>query len=257
MNSKETIPTAKNLQYKKGELIIKEGNFGIAVYRIVSGKVRIYTESKEGGVFESILGPGKILGDMTFWHRANEPYLFSAVALEDTDLEVWHLQRLLIEYERISPIMRYLSDQTLKRIKKMNKLLIHLNLKKDEKERDLVEEINASSLRLFYRRKLDLDCLYQPCDHPSKGALSGRIKDISLGGVGLEVMSKNTAFFPHKIGVEFHLETDLPNGQRIDFIAKIVSAKKEDIKGKLLLGMSLTNISDESGKRLGFFMLPG
>ena len=30
------------LRYEKGELIIKQGDYGISIYRIVSGKVKIF-----------------------------------------------------------------------------------------------------------------------------------------------------------------------------------------------------------------------
>ena len=42
MNEKTKIPPVVHLSYSKGELIIKEGDYGISIYKIFKGHVRIF-----------------------------------------------------------------------------------------------------------------------------------------------------------------------------------------------------------------------
>ena len=44
-NGRDTLPPIKHIRFNEGELIFKEGDYGIAVYKITKGRVRIFTES--------------------------------------------------------------------------------------------------------------------------------------------------------------------------------------------------------------------
>ena len=45
-DSKEIILTSYRLRYKKGEQIIKQNDFGISIYKILSGKVLIFGNAR-------------------------------------------------------------------------------------------------------------------------------------------------------------------------------------------------------------------
>ena len=66
MGNKNGIPPITTLGYKRGELISKEGDYGISMYKIIEGKVRVFKESGEREVTLATLGPGEIIGEMTF-----------------------------------------------------------------------------------------------------------------------------------------------------------------------------------------------
>ncbi len=42
----ENIFPSVHLKYKKGDLIVKEGDYGVSIYKIISGTVKVFTESQ-------------------------------------------------------------------------------------------------------------------------------------------------------------------------------------------------------------------
>lgn len=255
MNDKEKIPPVKLLHYKKGDLIVKQGDYGISIYKVIKGKVQIFNESGDKEIDIDTLGPGGVIGEMNFLDKALEARFSSARALEDSELEAWHPTGLANEYEQMPYIIRYIAKQTLKRLIRMNKLTVQLT-DQGEKDRRAAQREQVPARRHFYRKGVILDCVYRPVDSPSKARLEGLIKDISLSGMGLDVRTKNALKFSHKPGTKFHLETVLPNGKEIDFTAKIVSVIDDRTPGKLFLGMTFDELADGARKSLGFFLMP-
>jgi CRP-like cAMP-binding protein len=70
MNGKEKLPPVKLLRYKKGDLIVKQGDYGISIYKVIKGKVQIFDESGGKETDLVALDPGGIIGDMNFLDRA-------------------------------------------------------------------------------------------------------------------------------------------------------------------------------------------
>lgn len=69
--------------YKKGETLIKQGDYGIGLYIIASGKVKIVKKTADGEEFEiAVQGPGEFFGEMSVLDNA--PRSASVIALEDT-----------------------------------------------------------------------------------------------------------------------------------------------------------------------------
>ena len=255
MNGKEKLPPVKLLRYKKGDLIVKQGDYGISIYKVIKGKVQIFDESGGKETDLVTLDPGGIIGDMNFLDRALEARFASARAIEDSELEAWHPARLANEYEQMPYIIKYIANQALKRLIRMNKITAHLTAER-QKEINAKQDEPVSARRYFYRKEVILDCFYWPVDKTSKVRLEGRIKDISMSGMGLEVRAKNTKKFSHRSGHRLHIETVLPNGTKIDFTAKIVSEIENRIPGKLFFGMTFDELSDAARKGLGFFLMP-
>jgi len=114
-----------------------------------------------------------------------------------------------------------------------------------------------SSTRQFYRRPVDIACQYKATqgDKAASPPLTGRIKDISMGGLSLEVLPKNESFTSHEVGKSFHIDVVLPNSQELNVTAEIVSVKK--LSGKVRLGMQFKELPDYYGakKTLGFFLM--
>ncbi len=255
MNDKEKIPPVKLLHYKRGDLIVKQGDYGISIYKVIKGKVKIFNESGDKEIDLEILGPGGVMGEMNFLDRALEARFASARALEDSDLEAWHPAGLANEYEQMPHIIRYIATQTLKRLIRMNNLTTQLTAKR-EKNKKATQDVQVPSRRHFYRKEVVFNCVYRPVDSSSKVRLEGLIKDISLTGMGLEVRARNAKKFSHKSGSKLHLETVLPNGQQLDFTAKIISVIEDRTPGKLFFGMTFDELKDDARKSLGFFLMP-
>ena len=252
---KEKTPPIARLKYKGGDLIIKEGDFGISIYKIVTGRVRIFNESDGKEIGLATLGPGEVIGEMTFLNRATEPRSASARALEETEMEVWHPARLSKEYEQMPPILKYIAGQVIRRIVRMNQLIGRLSSTAREKPVQPSGE-DKSSERLYYRKALNRECTYRPVGAPPRVKLVGQIKDISLTGVGLEVGARNALNFSHDAGSEFVIKTVLPNGKELDVTARVVYVKKDWKPGRIFMGMEITHLGDDDRKTLGFFLLP-
>jgi len=247
------------LKYKKGEQIIKQGDYGISIYIILNGYVEVFRESEGADVVLSTLGPGDIFGEMIFLNRGVEVRSASARALQDSELEVWHPDDLAKKYEEIAPVLKALINQVLRRLLRMQKLLDKLAAK-EPGQRETKEEKKTSkeSRRRYYRKNVDIECDYHPL-HSGKdlrNPLKGRIKNLSMTGLRLEISSVNTSYTPHEVGKSFKLETVLPNGQPLKLTAKIVNVHKQE--GKFRLGMHFHDLPDYDGTRktLWFFMLP-
>jgi CRP/FNR family cyclic AMP-dependent transcriptional regulator len=129
------IPPIVHLSYSKGELILKEGDYGISIYKIVKGNVRIFRMLGEHKITLATLGKGEVFGEMTFFNFLLEPRSASVEAMGDVVLEVWHSALLADEYKRISPMLRYVLKQTLSRLLKLNKVVSDLSAKQSEKAR--------------------------------------------------------------------------------------------------------------------------
>ena len=255
MNNKAKIPPIVRLKYKKGELIIKQGDYGISIYKIVSGKVRIFSESGETQVPLATLGSGEIFGEMTFLNRGAEPRTASVKAAQDSELEIWHPGRLTSEYEQMPHAIKYIVSQVLERLIRMNKLVSQLTAKKLEEEKKPVkQEEHGASQRRYYRKEMDIECIYRPVGSSPKLALHGKVKDLSMGGLALEVRAKNALNFSHEKDDKFHINMVLPNGKKFAVTSKVLSTKKIRNLGNLFMGMEFSDVSEGDGRTLGFFM---
>jgi Cyclic nucleotide-binding domain/PilZ domain len=253
MNEEETWPPILDLLFRKGDLIVKQGDYGVSIYHIKSGKVGIYVESGEKEVCLAVLGRGEIIGEMTFLNQSIEPRFASARVLEETRVEVWHPERLIREYQEMSPIIKYISDQVLRRLARMNKFIgkLHTGGKKPLPESEL-----SISQRLFYRKEVNIPCDYRSLDTRKAVWLKGSIRNLSLNGVGLQVIARNNLNFPHDPGKIFRVRATLPNGREVEMDARIVTAQKAKMPARLDIGLALLDVTEETRKILGFFLMP-
>ncbi|RLB13080.1 MAG: hypothetical protein DRG63_10900 [Deltaproteobacteria bacterium] len=251
-----SLPPVVRLRYKEGDLIVKQGDYGISIYKIIRGKVRVFRETGKKETNLAILGPGEVIGEMAFLNQEGESRSASVRAMTDTEVEVWHPARLAKEYEQMPPVIKLIADQVLGRLMKINILIGKLGEVLQEREPIETAPETPASARKFYRKQTDLDCSYRPLSGASKATYPGRIKDISLAGIGMEVNSVTAPQVVHHLGEEFHVSTTLPNNKDVEFIAKVVDVRKSRIPGRLFLGMAYVDLSEDSRKKLGFFMMP-
>ena len=249
---KEKIPPIVRLRYKKGELIFKEGDYGVSIYKVNDGRVLIYHEEIDMEVPLAGIGPGEIFGEMAFLSRAMEPRAASARAIEATELEVWHPKLLSSEYEKMPPILKYVANQALKRLVRMNILASSLSATAEKGKKEGEKESGVTRRR-GYRKSVNLECVYRQLSGNTR--LPGLIRDISIGGVGVEIRAKNTLTFTHEPGERLQVEVVLPNEKTLEFVGKIESARKASKPGKILIGMTFAELSEDAKKVLGFFMM--
>jgi CRP-like cAMP-binding protein len=250
----------KPLKYKQGDLIMKEGDYGISLYRILSGKAKIFKEVRNEEILLAEVGEDAVLGETSFLHRDHEPLPMSVRALEDCELEVWHLSRIRDEYKNASPLLQQILNTTLIRLMRMNKAFDKISPKlqrpAEKKEKIANGKKPAATQRLYFRKKLDVQCTYRPLNSPSM-RLDGQIRDVSLGGIGIEIDAKNLANAPHEPGKIFYVDTVLPNGKGMHGAAKIVRLEKDGQNpDRYWLGMEYTHMSEEDNRNLGIFLMP-
>jgi len=246
------------LQYAKGDLIIKEGDYGISIYEIISGRVGIFVSSEGAEIQVAALDPGMIVGGMTFLAGNTTPRSASAKALENCTLEAWHPAMLSNAYKQMPTVLKLITGQALKRLVRMNKMVSELSQAKGQ-----TEDIPAqrpldpvSDKRISYRKKVSMDCVYRPVNSPKSFSLKGQIRDISKGGLQLIVNTLNTADYSHATGDEFIISANLSPNQKVTLNAKIVWLKKGKIAAKIWLGMAIIHMTSEDKRRLGFFLMP-
>jgi Cyclic nucleotide-binding domain/PilZ domain len=249
----------KVLKYLKGEQIIKQGDYGISIYKILSGKVQVFRKSEGVEVPLATLGPGAILGEMAFLSGDAEVRSASAGALEDAELEVWHPRELAKKYEQTSPIIKAITDQAISRLRRINRFMDKLAIAttNEPSEKSPQDSGAWKSKRTFYRKKVYIPCRYAPPTRPKNFPfLKGNITDISMGGMGLQISAKNESVISHEVGESFHIDTVLPNGKDLSLTAQIVSVKKT--RDRVRLGMQFKNLPDyqEAKKTLWFFLMP-
>jgi len=249
-------PPIVSLSYKKGDLIIKEGDYGVSIYKILDGEVSVYREAEGEEIPLATLGTGDIFGERAFLNRADKTRSTSVRAMEDTKVEVWHTARLSREYDEIPPIIKYVIDQVMSRSIRMNNLIVQLTTKQQKEKALREKEDPLASKRRFYRKKVDLSCRYRPVSATSKFNLDGRIKDISLDGLALKVMRRNTIDVSHETGDIFIINTVLPNKKDVELEAEVVSVQQSQMPDDLEVSMLITDISAGSKKSLGFFLMP-
>lgn len=250
MNEKR-VPAIVRLLYAKGEQIIKEGDYGSSIYKILSGRVRIFKCFGKDTTTLAILDRGEIFGEMTFFNLGLEPRSASAIAMDDAVLEVWHPARLTDEYKNMPPILRYIIEQSLKRLVRMNKIVDELSSKK-EATTELDPRVTQ---RQYFRKKWDQEFTYGPLGRPKNLRLTGMIRDVSLNGVGVEVPYENTKELRHEPGDELALNIQFTSGRTIGLDSRIKSVRRSITLGYLFLGLEFKNMSKEAIREISMFMM--
>jgi signal-transduction protein with cAMP-binding, CBS, and nucleotidyltransferase domain len=258
MTKKGKIPSVVTLNYSKGDLIIKEGDYGISIYEILSGKVGIFVESGGRETSIAVLGPGMLVGEMAFIAGNTSTRSASARALEDCCLEVWHPAMLLDAYKKMPDVLRLITNQALKLIVRMNKKVVELSLKqgmsKDVQNHKLSDQWTEE--RKFFRKKVNLECVFRPINSPKKIRINGRIKDISKGGLQMTVKTSGLLNYTLASGDELFISTYFTLDQKVNMTAKIVRLQKEKPGDTISLGMVFTHLDPDDRRRLGFFLMP-
>ena len=255
--NKEKTPPVVKLNYSKGDLIIKAGDYGISIYEIISGKVGIFVESDGAETRVAILDPGMLVGEMAFVSGNTGTRSASARALEDCCLEVWHPAMLLNDYKQMPDLLRRITGQAIKLIMRMNKMVVELSSKQEKIEDGQTHGgyNPQEDKRKFYRKTVSLECIFRPANNPKDFKLPGRIRDISKGGLGMTLKISDLLNYTPGFGDELLITTDLVPNQKVNMTAKILWLKKGKTEGTVSLGMVFTHMEPDDRKRLGFFLM--
>ena len=250
-------PPPVRLNFSKDDLIIKEGDYGISVYEIISGKVGVYIDSGDTEIMIATLNQGMIIGEMTFLAGNTNPRSATVRAIEDCCLESWHPRMLTNDYKKMPRALRHIVDRSLKRLVRINKKISGLSLQQQQIEESQAQESDDpwAVKRSSYRKEINLGCVYRPKNSPTGLKLLGRVRDLSKGGLQMVIKTSNSLKYSHVPGDEYFISTNLTPGQEVKMTAKIVNLRKGQTPATTIVGMSFIHMTHEDQKRLGFFLL--
>ena len=236
--TKGKIPPIVTLNYSKGDLIIKEGDYGISIYEIISGRVGIFVESGGTETSVAVLGPGMIVGEMAFIAGNTSTRSASARALEDCCLEAWHPAMLLNAYQKMPDVLRLIAGQALKLIVRMNKMVVELSLKQGHSMDRQTQELSDqwTEERKFFRKMVSLECIFRPVNSPKNLKLLGQIRDISKGGLQMTVKTSGLLNCTLASGDELFISTYFTSDQKVNMTAKITRLQKGKTGGTIFPG---------------------
>jgi hypothetical protein len=192
---------------------------------------------------------------MTFLTGSVQPRTASARAVGPTELEVWHPQLLMYEYEAMPTILKYILDQSLRRLMRMNTLISKLNERREKSEALIQKKIQDTSRRQFFRKSVGLDCYFKPLQTVFQFRNSGTVTDISKGGARIEVhRTKHMALATFKPGDLFSLKIYLTPQSEFDAKAMLVFQGALKDSENIALGFSFQEMSEDCRKALSFFL---
>ncbi len=255
MKTKKKFSAVVRLEYAAGDLIIKEDDFGISIYEIISGKVKIFINLDKKEIKVATQGPGDIIGGMSFLSGDTVPRTASVRAIEDCVIEAWHPVIIRNAYQKMPSIFKLIAGQAIQRLVRMNTIVLRFNKKKTETDTTKKIPVTHKEQRKYYRKKVDLNCFYQPLDNPERIKLQGRVIDIGRGGLHIEASTLNEANFSYMLGNEFVLNVCLADNQELKMTAAIANLDKGVSESSVRVGMSFVNMMNEDKKHLGFFLI--
>jgi c-di-GMP-binding flagellar brake protein YcgR len=138
----------------------------------------------------------------------------------------------------------------------MNKLIVELTTREQKKREEMMKKDPLSSQRRYFRKKVDLDCVYRPARASDKVRLPGRALDIGPGGICMEIPARNAEMYTHLEGDRFKINIVLPDYKNLEMECAVKGVTREAGSDKIVLGMSISAISPDSRKTLGFFLMP-
>ena len=262
-------PPIVRLEYAAGEQIFKSGDYGTCVYKILEGTVELVSLANGREKVWATLTAGDVIGEVALIGRSRKEHPFSARAAKPTVLEAWHLAWLAEEMDKAPALLQHVLRQPMQRLQRTRRLIDQLSAKTvfhAEAEVRLAEEACppaqedkaqwARQQRRHYRKTMEREAVYRPVGGSEKIKLKGIVRDVSRGGIGMEVGTLNIQHQSHDIGDEFDVDLVLPDGKDIHFVAKLLHIKRTTDPEKRFLVMMINMIGYESQKRLGFFLMP-
>jgi len=216
--------------YNAGEVIFEEGSHGAAVYVLSSGKVEISKTIQGKRVVLEKLGPGDMFGEMSYLDPA--PRSATAIALEDTVLELLDKNFLDKEFNQIDSDFREILRTLVRRLRKTTQNLIYSPPRRSE------ERVRAK-IELSFNKVHDFFMAY--------------IGNLASGGLFI----KTTKGLP--VGTILDLEFNLPKTKKvIHTTGKVAWARSQDISTEKMppgMGVEFIDMNPEDKKLLEKYLV--
>jgi len=214
--------------YEAGEVIFREGSHGKTVYLVSSGRVEISKMAKGKKVVVETLGPGAIFGMMTFIDPS--PRSATAIALEDTVVDLLDKEFLDREFNHLASDFRQLLVTLVRRLKKTTDDFVDASSRLETKV--------SGTVRISFKKESDFFKAY--------------IANLAKGGLFVKTMK--TLPVDTFLNVEF----SLPNrNQIIHTTGKVVWTRSKDKSSEKMppgMGIQFVDIDPEDERLLKNYM---
>lgn len=254
-NSTQELLPPILLEYEKGELVVKEGDYGITIYKVVEGKVEVFVQSEGGELLIATLGPGEIIGEMIFLKGHNTRRSASVRALENSKIEAWHPDRISQEYEDMPFIIKHITNQAVDHLIRIDKMISEFAAKIEKEKTQKIPVRTKENQRKAFRKEIELKCLYRPAGSVERVRLWGSIKNISKYGCRLDISKVNTFDHSHNPGDEFVATAFIPGGKKIDVRLRVANLRRSEDNKKISLGLEFIEINRDAEIALGFLLI--
>ena len=210
--------------YEAGEVIFKEGSYGKTVYLVSSGRVEVSKMAGGKRVIVETLGPGAIFGMMTFIDPS--PRSATAIALEDTVVDLLDKEFLDREFNHLASDFRQLLVTLVRRLKKTTDDFV--------KASSLLETKVSGTVKISFKSESDFFRAY--------------IGNLAKGGLFV----KTGKILP--VDTLLNVEFSLPNrNQVIHTTGKVVWTRSKDKSSEKIppgMGIQFIDINPEDEKLL-------
>ncbi len=210
--------------YEAGEVIFKEGSYGKTVYMVSSGRVEVSKMAGGKRVIVETLGPGAIFGMMTFIDPS--PRSATAIALEDTVVDLLDKEFLDREFNHLASDFRQLLVTLVRRLKKTTDDFV--------KASSLLETKVSGTVKISFKSESDFFRAY--------------IGNLAKGGLFV----KTGKILP--VDTLLNVEFSLPNSnQVIHTTGKVVWTRSKDKSSEKIppgMGIQFIDINPEDEKLL-------
>ena len=264
----QAAPKERTLRYKPGDLIIKEGDFGTALYRIRSGTVGVFKElhGEELPMYE--LGPGDVFGEKVFIDGGSQPRPASAVAKDAVELEAWHYLALRREHQALRPILRLMALDMVKKLAKISAMHDRLRLDKNHAQHRPAETDTAAVNLKVHEPSCTFKLAgsapvgkiweglveYRLTDNPESGMLHATGVDIDKDGMRFDVKLANINNGGHEPGSIMEMTIHLAGGVPVGVCGEITSISRGSLIGHTALRVLFRDVSDRARQRITAFL---
>lgn len=133
--------------YLDGDTIFEEGSAGDWIYAILSGEVEVYKIVGGKKVVIDILGPGDILGEVSFIDKKTRSA--SARAKGQTKLGIYDQDFLTREYNKLGGDFKTIFDYLARRLRKMTTVASNLAGRKTERVENMLEVVYETTEQFY------------------------------------------------------------------------------------------------------------
>jgi CRP-like cAMP-binding protein len=255
MKTDTSFLPAVSLTFNKGDLIVKQGDYGISVYQIVEGKVGVFIQSNGNETLVETLGPGEIIGEMIFLSGYAGTRSASVRAMEKSVLEAWHPSRIKREYDEMPLIIRKMANQMVSQLIKVDRMISEHSRGAKQNTESTPPATKESPKKREYTKDVLMDCRYRPVEAGGNIRLWGRVKKLSRSGLRIDVMRMNALDYPHEVGNTFACTIYAEGGKKLHLKFQIEDKQLHEKERILSIGAQIVEMDRDSKTKLGFLLL--